>query len=226
MIEVTPTFSVLSSLNRKQMEEDRLARLAQRAGAVESRKRKASASSPSLDNGQRQTKTSRNLEDLETATTREMEAAARGYMSEEATNRRSTASSSDTISSTQLVSGASSLAEEKQRENNTPGRVAGSGIQFPSGTIKKTWAYGYPREDDIKIEEVLQSSTLELAVLSTFQIDADWIQSKLLPSTKVVWVLQAETEFEVSTDFCLACPLLPSVYSITSRLFGNLYHCA
>ncbi|PQE30814.1 hypothetical protein CJF32_00005997 [Rutstroemia sp. NJR-2017a WRK4] len=196
MIEVTPTVLVLSSLNRKQMEEDRLARLAQRAGAVESRKRKASTSAPSLDNGQRQAKTSRNLQDLDTTTTREMKAAARGYTSEEATNRRSTASSSDTISSTQLLSGASSLAVEKERENNTPGRVAGSGIQFPSGTIKKTWAYGYPREDDIKIEEVLQSSTLELAVLSTFQIDADWIQSKLLPSTKVVWVLQAETEFE------------------------------
>jgi hypothetical protein len=198
------------------MEEDRLARLAQRAGAVDSRKRKASTSAPSLDNGPRQTKTSRNLEDLDTTRTREVEVAVRGYMGEEATNRRSTLSSSNIISSTQLVLGAASLAEENSRNHNKPGFVAGSGIQFPSGTIKKTWAHGYAREDDIKIEEVLQSSTLDLAVLSTFQIDADWIQSKLLPSTKVVWVLQAESEFEVSTAFRFSCPLFPFVFGIAS----------
>lgn len=49
-----------------------------------------------------------------------------------------------------------------------------SGIQYPDGIIKKTWAFGYDREgDDIKIEEVLQKCDLQLAVLSSFQIDAD-----------------------------------------------------
>ena len=47
-------------------------------------------------------------------------------------------------------------------------------IQYPGGVLKKTWAHGFARtSDDIKIEEVLQSGSLELAVLSAFQIDAD-----------------------------------------------------
>jgi hypothetical protein len=74
-----------------------------------------------------------------------------------------------------------------------------SGVQFLDGIVKKTWVYGCPRQDDIKIEEVLQKDDLELAVLSSFQIDPDWIASKLHPSTKVVFVLQARTEAEVGS---------------------------
>lgn len=72
-----------------------------------------------------------------------------------------------------------------------------SGVQFPDGVVKKTWVRGCPRHDDIKIEEVLQKADLELAVLSAFQVDPDWVVSKLGPATKVVWVLQAKTEAEV-----------------------------
>ena len=71
------------------------------------------------------------------------------------------------------------------------------GVQFPDGTVKKTWAHGFPREhDDIRIEEVLQKADLDLAVLSTYQLDADWITSKLEAKTKVIWILQAKTELE------------------------------
>ncbi|KAH8600886.1 tyrosyl-DNA phosphodiesterase-domain-containing protein [Bisporella sp. PMI_857] len=70
------------------------------------------------------------------------------------------------------------------------------GVQFPNGVVRKTWAYGYPRTDDIKIEEVLQKDTLDLAVLSSFQIEPEWVASKLNPSTKVIWVLQAKSEAE------------------------------
>jgi hypothetical protein len=49
-----------------------------------------------------------------------------------------------------------------------------SGIQYLDGIVKKTWAFGYDRRgDDIKIEEVLQKNDLQLAVLSSYQIDAD-----------------------------------------------------
>lgn len=73
------------------------------------------------------------------------------------------------------------------------------GLQYPKGVVKKTWAYGYPRQDDIKIEEVLQKSDLELAVLSSFQWDEQWIMSKLnLAKTKVVCVVQAKSEAEVN----------------------------
>ncbi|KAI9746599.1 MAG: hypothetical protein M1818_000312 [Claussenomyces sp. TS43310] len=70
-----------------------------------------------------------------------------------------------------------------------------SGVKFPDGVVKKTWAYGYPRVDDIKIEEVLQKTDLELAVLSAFQWDEEWILSKVdMSRTKVICVVQAETE--------------------------------
>jgi hypothetical protein len=72
-------------------------------------------------------------------------------------------------------------------------------VRFPDGVVKRTWAYGAPRSpDDIKIEEVLQKEDLEIAVFSAFQIDVDWITSKLNPGTKVIWVLQAKTDAEVS----------------------------
>ena len=80
-----------------------------------------------------------------------------------------------------------------------------SGVQFPDGVVKKTWVYGCPRQDDIKIEEVLQKNDLELAVLSSFQIDPDWVASKLDPATKVVFVLQAKTESEVGYFLSLMC---------------------
>lgn len=46
-----------------------------------------------------------------------------------------------------------------------------SGLQYPNGTIKWTYAEGYPRENHtITIEEVLQKDTLKAAVLSAFQV--------------------------------------------------------
>jgi hypothetical protein len=77
-----------------------------------------------------------------------------------------------------------------------------TGIQFPDGIVKKTWAYGYPRQDDIKIEEVFQKDDLELAVLSSFQWDDEWVLSKLnLRKTKVICVVQADREEQVSICF-------------------------
>lgn len=56
---------------------------------------------------------------------------------------------------------------------NTQEKLA-TGVQYPDGVVKKTWAYGFPRTgDDIKLEEVIQRENLQLAVLSAFQIDTD-----------------------------------------------------
>ena len=69
------------------------------------------------------------------------------------------------------------------------------GLTFPTGTVRKTWAYGYPRHEDIKIEEILERDTLILAVLSSFQWDVEWILGKInCESTKVVFVMQAKDE--------------------------------
>jgi hypothetical protein len=78
--------------------------------------------------------------------------------------------------------------------------LQGSGVQYLDGIVKKTWVRGCPMESDvIKIEEVFQKETLKLAVLSAFQVDPDWVSSKLLEETKVIWVLGARDEEEVGT---------------------------
>jgi hypothetical protein len=69
-------------------------------------------------------------------------------------------------------------------------------VQYPRGIVKKTWAFGHSRStNDIKIEEVLEKSTLRTALLSAFQWDTNWIMAKLnLQQTKVIMVMQADNE--------------------------------
>ncbi|KAH8689649.1 tyrosyl-DNA phosphodiesterase-domain-containing protein [Talaromyces proteolyticus] len=69
-------------------------------------------------------------------------------------------------------------------------------IQFPKGAVKKTWVFGCPRSsDDIKIEEVLQSSDLELAILSAFQFDMEWLFTKFRTNTtRFLFMMQAKDE--------------------------------
>lgn len=172
-----PSSGILG-LNRKQMEEERLARLARlnysngagRDGPKatdESKKRKATAFSA-------ETHDDRNVKAKVSPSPPVSKAIASSIVSQRSSNMSSSG-------------------------HHTGSGSSGRGIQYPNGTVKKTWAYGFPRDgDDIKIEEVLQKDDLELAVLSAFQIDSDWIMSKLNEKTKVVWVLQAKSEAEVS----------------------------
>ncbi|OTB04965.1 hypothetical protein M426DRAFT_57748 [Hypoxylon sp. CI-4A] len=68
-------------------------------------------------------------------------------------------------------------------------------LPYPKGIVKKTWAAGFLREQDIKIEEVLQKNELELAVISSFQWDEEWMLSKIdLAKTKMVCVAFASSE--------------------------------
>lgn len=72
-----------------------------------------------------------------------------------------------------------------------------SSLQFSRGTVKKTWAFGHPRDEDIKIEEVLQRADLTLAVFSSFQWDVEWLLGKVnADGTKMIFVMQAK---EVAT---------------------------
>ncbi|KAL1972509.1 hypothetical protein VTN31DRAFT_6923 [Thermomyces dupontii] len=72
---------------------------------------------------------------------------------------------------------------------------AAPGMQFPRGEVRKTWAFGCPREADIKIEEVLQRGDLELAILSSFQWDMEWLFSKLnTRSSRFLLVMQAKDD--------------------------------
>ncbi|RAH41165.1 uncharacterized protein BO95DRAFT_447248 [Aspergillus brunneoviolaceus CBS 621.78] len=74
--------------------------------------------------------------------------------------------------------------------------LTSSPLQYPEGVVKKTWASGFPRRgDDIKIEEVLQKADLELAVLSSFMWNLDWLFSKTDPrSTRFLLMMQAKDD--------------------------------
>ena len=69
-------------------------------------------------------------------------------------------------------------------------------LRFASATVKKTWAFGFPRsEEDIKMEEVLERQDLTLAVLSSFQWDVEWLLGKIdTANTKLIMVMQAKDE--------------------------------
>ncbi|KAI1431601.1 tyrosyl-DNA phosphodiesterase-domain-containing protein [Xylaria sp. CBS 124048] len=68
-------------------------------------------------------------------------------------------------------------------------------LPYPKGVVKKTWLSGCPRQDDIKIEEILQKDQLQLAVLSSFQWDDTWLLSKIdIRKTKMICVAFAASE--------------------------------
>lgn len=79
---------------------------------------------------------------------------------------------------------------------DVPTACAKSSLQFPQGAVKKTWAFGCPRSgNDIKIEEVLRKHELELAVLSSYQWDDEWLLSNVdVRKTKVLLIAYAENE--------------------------------
>lgn len=68
--------------------------------------------------------------------------------------------------------------------------------QWPLGAVKKTHVSGIPRKgNDITIEEVFQRADLELAVLSSFMWDMEWLFSKLdTQRTRFIFVMQAKEE--------------------------------
>ncbi|OAX76914.1 hypothetical protein ACJ72_08793, partial [Emergomyces africanus] len=69
-------------------------------------------------------------------------------------------------------------------------------VTVPEGTVKKTWAFGYDRKgDDIKFEEVVQKSDLELAVLSSYMWNVDWMFSKFdIKKTKFLLIMGEKEE--------------------------------
>ncbi|TEY85861.1 hypothetical protein BOTCAL_0011g00430 [Botryotinia calthae] len=195
-----PNSTLFNGMTRKQMEEERLARIQRRSKEPDaiSKKRKASLLSPTTSlSDRRQSKVSRSepiphqmaVKDRQVeSTTRNCAGNGPNYTLDQSSSLREPNSEIDIEAA--IIPGKLHTSLKSQ------GDISETGIQFPLGVVKKTWAQGFPREDDIKIEEVLQSSTLEHAILGAFQIDSDWIRSKIQPSTKVIWVLQAKTEAE------------------------------
>lgn len=87
--------------------------------------------------------------------------------------------------------------QPKARSVDTP--TSTPSVQFPAGVIKKTWNANARRiGNDIKINEVFQASDLELAVLSSFMWDMDWLFSNLdTKKTRFLLIMQAKEESTV-----------------------------
>ena len=66
-------------------------------------------------------------------------------------------------------------------------------LQYPRGVVKRTFATKYPRTDDITIDEVLQVDKINIAVISSFMWDSEWLNQKLDPlKVKQVWIMNAK----------------------------------
>jgi hypothetical protein len=52
-------------------------------------------------------------------------------------------------------------------------------LQYPKGAIKRTFATKYPRTNDITIDEVLQADIVDIAVISSFMWDSEWLWKKV-----------------------------------------------
>lgn len=97
------------------------------------------------------------------------------------------------ISSSPLKVPTETLSPEKKSESILPAQP--SQLTFPNGIVKKTWASGHPRHDDIKLEEILEKNDLNLAVLSSFQWDVEWLLRKInTKATQLVFIMQADTD--------------------------------
>ncbi|RHZ58741.1 uncharacterized protein CDV56_108042 [Aspergillus thermomutatus] len=155
--------SGLLGLNRKQMEEERLARIA---------KRKADDVG---DIDHRQAKHSKNE-------------------SNQLARQSSSGSVATEYASNIGVPEARHETAESKPHLSNPSRTPG--VQFPKGVVKKTYAQYCPRTgDDIAIEEVFQRSDLELAILSSFMWDMEWLFSKIdTKRTRFLLVMQAKDD--------------------------------
>jgi hypothetical protein len=68
-------------------------------------------------------------------------------------------------------------------------------LQYPRGAVKRTAATKFPRTDDITIDEVLQAESLNIAVISSFMWDSEWLNAKLDPrKVKQLWIMNAKGE--------------------------------
>jgi hypothetical protein len=66
-------------------------------------------------------------------------------------------------------------------------------LQYPRGVLKRTFATKYPRTDDITIDEVLQADEINIAVISSFMWDSEWLNKKLDPlKVKQIWIMNAK----------------------------------
>lgn len=82
-----------------------------------------------------------------------------------------------------------------------------SQMHYPNGIVRRTWTRGYPKTaEDITIEEVFQKDDLQLALLSSFQWDEEWLLSKLnVRKTRILLLAFAANEEQVGSTGFVRC---------------------
>ena len=186
--QASSAMSGIPGLDRKAMEEARLARLGQ--------KRERSISPPPVEDSRKAPKLEAETTTLPSgavlksfSTVVDRDQHGRKSETANAANKRLKRSTSPTPIK----------SEPESSLKNGDTAPAGS-IKYPKGVVKKTWAFRHDRTgDDIKLEEVLEPSTLRTAVLSAFQWNTEWVLSKLKTpltggSTKCAFVMQAKED--------------------------------
>ncbi|KAI6890358.1 phospholipase D/nuclease [Hortaea werneckii] len=188
----------LAGLDRRAMEQERLARQKARTAGL---KRERSISPRELSDARKAPKVEETTFDLPSgARLNFLSTAINGQQ----TSRKSASANLATDRHKSLPAAIKAEEEEDaiKQETPSPSQPANPGsLQYPHGVVKKTWAFGHPRHNDIKLEEVLEPQTLRTAVLSAFQWDTDWVLSKLKTplkggKTKCVFIMQAKQESE------------------------------
>jgi len=127
---------------------------------------------------------------------------------EQSTNDDNSVESASQVKPAQLPK-----AQSSSSNNASISTSSSSVLQYPAGTLKRTWAYGHPRASDIKIEEVLQKNTLNTAIISSWQWDFDWLMTKFVPGkTKFVFAMEVKDDAEVSPRCALRLVLCLTLY--------------
>ncbi|KAF2148462.1 phospholipase D/nuclease [Myriangium duriaei CBS 260.36] len=154
----------LMGLDRRAMEQERLARLAARTT-----KRAREISPPALSRPAKVTRVSSTSGHVSTppgsSRQRNISPAqqTQAVLGQSAANPKATGADTITASS------------ESMHHPVSDGRIS-----YPEGRLFKTWAFGHARTGaEIKIEEVLERRTLKTALLSSYQFDFEWLFTKI-----------------------------------------------
>jgi len=180
------TATILASLNRKEMEAQRLARLA--------RKRERSISPPPASSARKAPKLEQTTISLPSGA--RLSSFSANVQQDQRGRKAEIVNISNQRMKEPLPSSYAIKPEAIEETKSQAQLIPNNPLTYPSGAVKSTWAFGFDRTgNDIKLEEVLEPLTLRTAVLSAFQWDVEWLLAKInLNTTKLLFIMQAETE--------------------------------
>lgn len=210
--------SGLLGLDRKAMEEERLARVRKRAAAIGDAQQQAAKTAIPSDFSRRSVSPKTNPFKKRAAENLDSDDAGRPSKALRIDNNndgQSTNSSSRTANPQPTISQAGKFGV--CATNNTD-------IRYPNGAVKRSCSTAHDPSNTVTLSSVLQSSTLTTAVISSWQMDFDYLATKIDPKrTKFVFVLEAKTPTDKTRwqqDFA---GLEKSIRLCFPPISGNLY---